>query len=167
MCLLPCQEVYYDTSESSAPWPHKTEELAFYTRYVATNADLCGELCSSAYEPILTESLDGQAQHIEHPGTARLHVNLIEENFIQLNVFLKEYKPYLMTDKAAMTWESLLSSIGGCLSLWLGVTIMTFVEVAEFTYTLVKICNDNRKSRRKPSVCVSVFTADSVPKISD
>ena len=61
-------------------------------------------------------------------------VKLIERNFLKINVIMDNYNPYVLTDKPAMTWETLLSAIGGCLSLWLGVTIMTFVEVAEFVF---------------------------------
>ena len=56
---------------------------------------------------------------------------LISENFLQLNVVLKRNFPLVVEDKPAMTIQILMSNIGGVLSLWLGLTVMFFVEIID------------------------------------
>jgi Amiloride-sensitive sodium channel len=64
-------------------------------------------------------------------------LDLINRNFLQLNIVLGHYTPYMMKDVPSMSPEQLWSSIGGVLSLWLGVTIMTSVEFIELLYAIV------------------------------
>ena len=66
---------------------------------------------------------------------------LVSENFLQLNVVLKRNFPLVVEDKPAMTTQILLSNIGGAMSLWLGLTVMFFVDIIDL---LICIC-------RKPS----------------
>ena len=61
----------------------------------------------------------------------------IGRNFIQLNVFFDGMYLYEMSEKASMSGDSLMSQLGGMLSLWLGITIMTGVEFIELLYTIV------------------------------
>jgi len=68
---------------------------------------------------------------------------LISENFLQLNVVLKRNFPLVVEDKPAMTAAVLLSSIGGVLSLWLGLTAMFFVEIIDL---IICICRNPRKT---------------------
>jgi hypothetical protein len=75
-------------------------------------------------------------------------LNLIQRNFIQLNFVLKSQHPYVTADKPAMTADSLLSNVGGSLSLWLGMTVMFAFEVIEFVYTIVSIRHSGKKSSK-------------------
>jgi len=63
--------------------------------------------------------------------------DLIGKNFLQLNIAMKYQNPYIITDKPAMTSDSLLSNIGGALSLWMGMIGMFFFEVVEVIYVIV------------------------------
>jgi len=56
---------------------------------------------------------------------------------------LKRNFPLVVEDKPAMTVQILMSSIGGLLSLWLGLTVMFFVEIVDL---IICIC---RKPSRK------------------
>jgi len=59
---------------------------------------------------------------------------VIGKHFLQLKVFFQHIYPEILTDKPGMTPELLLSSVGGLLSLWLGVTAMTTFEFVELIY---------------------------------
>jgi len=74
---------------------------------------------------------------------------LIGENFLQLNVVLKRNFPLVVEDKPAMTTQILMSNIGGVLSLWLGLTVMFFVEIIDF---LICVCRQHSKRQEKPPV---------------
>ena len=45
--------------------------------------------------------------------------------------------------------EVLLSSVGGVLSLWLGVTIMTIVEITEAIYSIIVTCYNQCRKKTK------------------
>ena len=74
-------------------------------------------------------------------------VSLIRDNFVQLKFVLKSKNPFMLVDQPLMTADVMLSSIGGSLSLWLGITVMTFVEVAEFIYTMIAVCTEKRRNK--------------------
>ena len=57
---------------------------------------------------------------------------------MQVNVVLGKQVSESVTEVATMPNEVLLSNVGGVLSLWLGVTVMTIIEVIEFIYFIVK-----------------------------
>ena len=138
MCLFQCKETYYEYSVDTAPWP-QIQQLPFYNTHIRLPSLDLDKF--KAYEDI--SSLENDTEIIDR--LKNLH--LIQDNFLQVNVVMDSRYVYLMTDKALMTWEAMLSSIGGCLSLWLGVTVMTLVEVAEFFFTLGSICYQNRKPK--------------------
>ena len=68
---------------------------------------------------------------------------LISENFLQLNVVLKRNFPLVVEDKPAMTTQILMSNIGGVSSLWLGLTVMFFVEIIDL---LICVCRTGKPS---------------------
>jgi len=74
---------------------------------------------------------------------------LIRENFLQLNVVLKRNFPLVVEDKPAMTTQILLSNIGGVLSLWLGLTVMFFVEIIDL---LICMCRKSSGGSDSPLV---------------
>jgi uncharacterized membrane protein len=73
-------------------------------------------------------------------------MDLITRNFLQLNILFDQAVPFLMTDKQSMTLDNLGAQLGGVLSLWLGITIMTAVEIVEFIYTIFLEYNRNKKT---------------------
>ena len=156
MCLFPCKETYYEYSGSTAPWPHISLHIAFYNNYIRNKSLDVNEF--RAYRVIST--LENYTEIVDR--LKNLH--LIQDNFLVVNVVMNSRYVYLLTDKAQMTWEVMLSSIGGCLSLWLGVTVMTFVEVVEFLFTLGSICYQNRKSKNRVMDfnCDDVVTGDNI-----
>ena len=146
MCPLPCHEIYYDMTVSSAKWPHISQHLDFYSKYIQGKENIYGQRFSLAYDPILLEYGSRTDQEILQ---LLKNVDLIKDNFVKINVIMGSYMPYVLTDKPAMTWEALLSSIGGCLSLWLGVTVMTFAEVVEFLFFIATKILQRRKTKSR------------------
>jgi len=68
-------------------------------------------------------------------------LSLIGENFLQLNVMLRRNFPLVVEDKPAMTIQILLSNVGGVLSLWLGLTVIFFVEIIDL---IICICRKRK-----------------------
>ena len=146
MCPHPCNEIYYDVAVSSAKWPHISQHLAFYSKYIQGKENIYGRSFSLAYDPILLEYGSKTDQEILQ---LLKNVDLIKENVVKMNVITGSYNPNVLKDTPAMTWEALLSSIGGCLSLWLGVTVMTFAEVVELIYEIVMKILQGRKTKAR------------------
>jgi len=66
-------------------------------------------------------------------------LKLIGENFLQLNVVLKGTNfPLIVEDKPVMSTSGMFSSIGGILSLWLGLNVMFFVEIIELFVCVIR-----------------------------
>ena len=73
-------------------------------------------------------------------------LDLIARNYLQVNVVLQSNVPIIVKETVSMPSEVLWSNIGGVLSLWLGVTIMTAVEFVDFMYVIIsRLCNGRRK----------------------
>ena len=135
ICLYPCNEMYYDVQTNVVPWPHKSRQLSFYENFIRNSTGFGDDF--AAYEQIY---LDQNNANISTTLQRLSSLNLIEQNFVRVHISLNRPNPLHLTDYPAMTFETFLSSVGGCLSLWLGVTIMTFVEVVEYIFNIGKIC---------------------------
>ena len=133
-CQLPCVENIYEYTYGVAPWPHLSHQLAFYRKYIRGNT----QIYQDHFTPY--ENIDFADSSKSLPQSTILdqlaNVGLIESNFLKVNILQKYPTPYVMTDQAQMTWETMLANIGGSLSLWLGITVMTLAEVAEFIYSI-------------------------------
>ena len=143
-CQLPCKERYYDYTYDVAPWPHVSHQLAFYRTYIRDNP-VYGKRFE-IYRPIDDAEEQGSVKQADVINDFN-KLDLIENNFMRVNVIQKYSSPYVMTDQPQITPEAMLSAIGGTLSLWLGITVMTLVEVAELVYNLVMICCEKKKTK--------------------
>ena len=63
----------------------------------------------------------------------------ISSNFMQLRFKFNGNSLIILEDTPLHTWQTMLSMVGGCLSLWLGVTFMTAVEFLEFYLNLINV----------------------------
>ena len=145
-CLLPCQETLYDISLDEAPWPHASQQLAFYDEYIKNNTEY--ENYFDSYRA-LSNNFTANLSSMNSIYEQLLTIDEIEKNFLQINVVMKFNKPYLLTDKQQITWDVMLSNIGGTLSLWFGLTFLMLLELVEFLYNLIVICFTKRMKANK------------------
>ena len=139
-------KIYYDVIVTSAPWPHISQQMAFYKSYIQTNPNIYGNRFD-AYEEVLNSSRNQSETQIMN----RLrNINLIRDNFLQLKFVLKSRIPFVLVDQPLINVNSMISSIGGSLSLRLGITVMTFAEVIEFVYTLLVCCYKKQTTLNRP-----------------
>ena len=153
-CLVPCKENIYEYTNGMTPWPHLSHQLAFYRRYIKGNTQTYQDHFSP-YEQI--DSADSSKSLPPNTILKKLaNVTLIKNNFLKVNILQKYPTPYVMTDKPQMTWETLLANIGGCLSLWLGITVMTLAELAELVYSVIQFGYEKNKSRTSTIIQVQM-----------
>ena len=68
------------------------------------------------------------------------------ENFIKVDIFYQELKYELVKEKPAVELGNLLGELGGSLGLFLGASLLTFVEI--FDFILLHIVD--RCGKKKP-----------------
>lgn len=137
-CLPSCKETSYHYSGKSAPWPDASQQLSFYKSQVA-NSTIPGVEEFNEYRTLLEEKLSQNKTDAEIlQSLKKLHK--LQDNFVQIYIKLENEFPQLYTDVAMINPSSVISYIGGTLSLWLGITAMTLVELIEFIYILVSSC---------------------------
>src|SRR6218665_2486968 len=146
-CLNQCDELSYEFTTSSAPWPHVSTQLIFADAMKVLSPSY--ESKFNIYRSILDEynSNGNSSETLRQLG----QTDLIQKNFLQLNIFFEGYRTMVLRDVPSLTPEKLLGIIGGTLSLWLGISIMTLVEVMEFICTLVHLYIQKNKIAEKPA----------------
>ena len=143
-CQLPCADNSYEYTYGSATWPHVAHQLAFYRRYIKNHT----QQFEGRFEPYVEiDAADATHSLLPADILARLkNLDLIEDNFMKINIIQKYTSGLAMTDQPQITWETLLSNIGGSLSLWLGITVMTLAEVAEFVYNVFQVIRKGKQT---------------------
>lgn len=59
------------------------------------------------------------------------------DNFLRLQIFYEDLSVFKTINEEAYKIENLLADIGGQLGLWIGCSVMTFVELLEFMANLL------------------------------
>eukprot|EP00058_Branchiostoma_floridae_P016534 XP_002602022.1 hypothetical protein BRAFLDRAFT_82611 [Branchiostoma floridae] len=75
----------------------------------------------------------------------------IREGFIQVTVYFENMKIEHIYETPSYEVENLLGDIGGQLGLWMGISIMTVIELAEFLTDVVIFLTMRRKKAEQPS----------------
>lgn len=159
-CPEPCKEYMYHVGVSSAPWPHVSTQLTFYDQYIANESKYGNKF--DVYDQIRKTEVN-QVDIIKR--LQQTHV--MEDNFIQLNIIFDKYNPMVLKDVPSMTVDRMLSLVGGALSLWLGITVMTAVEFVQLVFDLMEAVQQRRRKRCRPTSstpAVEVTPSDGITK---
>ncbi|ESN92782.1 hypothetical protein HELRODRAFT_164895 [Helobdella robusta] len=144
-CLTPCDETIYGTFLSTASWPQNSLQIDLFENFiyeknctkthpeVAKRYKLYTDILEHFYESNLTMT---DAINTNLKATS-MKLNQIQESFLTIKFIIKEDIPYYDIEEAAYTWDTMVGVVGGMLSLWLGVSAATFMEVVDFVYRLL------------------------------
>lgn len=138
-CPLPCTEVSYEYTLSSARWPSAIYQMSFYDRYIYTNPIYADKF--SVYKSLKRQRSSANATEMLDMVRS---LRLIEDNFLQVTIRMVDKTVTKVNDLLSISWDTMASNLGGCLNLWLGISVLTAAEVIELFYSLVRIV-----SRRK------------------
>ncbi|KAF6033545.1 SCNN1G [Bugula neritina] len=125
-CPLPCDEYQYHYTLSTAEWPSINFE-PFWT----IPREYESELLKKAIENQTRERIKGE--------------------FVSLEIYFDSLFYTKYYEKASMTLEDLIGSIGGHLGLWIGMSVISFVEVFELIAGLCAACGKYFHKRRSAS----------------
>ncbi len=139
-CQPACKQYRYPSRAFSAKWPKKSQQLPFYHRFIKGTKL---ESKFAVFEQISNLSKNGQMEDV-----ARLlqETTLMEENFLQVSVYLSSIDVAVLSDHASITVVDLFSSIGGTLNLYSGISCVVVIEIIDFVY---KVCFTSGKDNKK------------------
>ncbi|KAF6036229.1 SCNN1D [Bugula neritina] len=114
-CPIQCWESQYQHSISTSQWP------------------------SNNYEPYLEQTLKTRGKALKKMLEASDRDGLREE-FVKLEIYFDNLNFYRYKERPSMTFEDLIGNIGGHLGLWIGMSVISFVEVFELIVSLFAVC---------------------------
>ena len=145
-CPEPCSEYTYDVTTIRSPWPHRSYQLSLYTKYIAPHPEIYGNKFD-VYAEIQTDVGNvSDAEIIKRLDDTKL----IQKNFIRVSVLFDSlYSSIELVTSPTMTVDLLTSSVGGIMSLWLGLTTIFIFEVIDLLYSVFKmVCISCRRPSR-------------------
>ena len=126
-CGLSCTEKRYELKAMQDDWPGAPAVLEFYKTYIKPKPEIYREKFEQ-YQKILDSmsnmSTDDVLEELDN-------LNLIQKNFLQVNIRLDETIVHTEIQKPSVTWDTMMANVGGTLHFWLGITVLFLAEVAE------------------------------------
>lgn len=140
-CLEACESYTYKSSASSVPWPDEARQIALYRQLIAPRYP---EL-----EPFkVYQEIGDLMKTNKTEAFYRLRsIKLIENNFLQLNVFLARSTTIVHREHMITTFAQVTGDFGGILNLWTGISFVTVIQMVELLYVLL---GRKKASRRVP-----------------
>ena len=122
-CLVPCIHNTYTYTVTESRWPAPKYYDSFLTKEILSREDREDLKVYQQLWQIIDTSLENSTNYEDY--------DFIGENFARLNVYLRELETLKVGQKAAYPLSNLFSDIGGTLGLWVGMSILTVVEITQ------------------------------------
>lgn len=123
MCPLECTSIEYSLTTSFSDYP-----TAYYAEILKNETKVCDMLYNNKTE-VTYDSL--------------------KKSFLMINIYFDELKYTRVSESKRVTEVNLLSSIGGTLGLFLGVSVLSFFEFIELFIDILYIFFENKIHHRK------------------
>ncbi len=140
-CTPACLQTTYRTTLSSALWPLRAFQEAFFKRYIVN-----GPLKDKFDKKVEELQGDDAAQNTTCDKSERKET-LIRTNFLKLSTKLQTLDTIIYEDTVLYSISGIMSQMGGLLNLWSGITIYLFVEIVEFMIRVVTSWLDCNKAK--------------------
>ena len=134
-CQPPCEEYIYDTDLSYSYWPLDFSQPNFYKKYVLDHPH--------------SENLKAYTNLQKYDMREIMSLQLIRKNFVRLNIYMKALVLEVYSQSPAYKISNLFSDFGGVFGLWIGMSVITWVEVVElFTQIIYTMCRSAYRKRK-------------------
>ncbi|KAL8612050.1 hypothetical protein ACOMHN_052072 [Nucella lapillus] len=150
-CYQPCRETTYQKSVSLSYWPLEFYQL--HALQVFYGADIKQNFMHEAYtflselanmsqllskrNDTRTENLIKQGYTLSEKEKAERASTLIRQNLLRLNIYLEDLSVVEYRQLPAYGLADLFADIGGTLGLWMGISVLTIMELMELIIRLV------------------------------
>ncbi|CAF0708691.1 unnamed protein product [Brachionus calyciflorus] len=121
-CPLECDSVDYQLRTSKSRYP-----TMYYTNYLRYQTDLVSRF----------------------PLTTVVSDNHIQKNIVLLNVFYDDLATTYVHEIQEVSADALFGTIGGNLGLFIGMSLLSFVEILEILIEVVLICLKKRRNNNQ------------------
>ncbi|KAL4225922.1 hypothetical protein ACF0H5_013910 [Mactra antiquata] len=148
-CFQPCKETAYQKSLSFSYWPLELFQLSALQKFFR-NRSMTNQILD-AYERLnQTQTFYGplaeQNIHVEYNDSDINNLirasTLIRQNLIRLNIYLEDLSVVEFMQMPAYEIADLFADIGGTLGLWMGISVLTIMELIELIVSLIMLlCN--------------------------
>jgi hypothetical protein len=118
-CPPECVKLTYDTSVSTAVYP-----VDFYLKWLKLQTVLTSKISNKT-------ALEDQ----------------IKKSITKISFFYNDINYIQFTESASLTWDTLLGNIGGQLGLFIGISILSVVEMFEILFEIIRTIIDHKKQR--------------------
>ncbi|ESO08918.1 hypothetical protein HELRODRAFT_190660 [Helobdella robusta] len=136
-CLVPCKESVYDTLLATATWPQASVRRSIFKKYIEGNC--------TGYKDVVSRYASYYENYNASSSVSAPKLTEIEESFLEIKLGMKQGFPFSEKDSQAYTTDAMVGTVGGMLSLWLGITVASAVEVVELICLLLNRLWDVKK----------------------
>ncbi|PAA68471.1 hypothetical protein BOX15_Mlig031432g1 [Macrostomum lignano] len=140
-CTLPCSFYSYQTERSTSDWPTRSFQLRLLNSRVYSR--LLNRKEMKAYRKAI-EKLNNNGS-IQEAYEMLKHENLLERNLLSIQLIRPNFDLHKVEEKEVLSLTSFLSQIGGLFSIFVGLTMISVVELIDFFIHCYEICT--RQSR--------------------
>ena len=112
-CTEMCSDQSYEVTSHGSPWPHRSDQLAFYKKYIAPYPKIY-DTQFDVYAEILANV--GNVSNVEILRRVE-ETKIIRKNFLNINVLFDSYSSIEIDESPLLTVDYLISNVGGTLSL--------------------------------------------------
>ncbi|KAF8784707.1 Acid-sensing ion channel 1C like protein [Argiope bruennichi] len=118
LCKPACQDTRYDVTLSTSEWPNLEFQEFVLKRWPNLRSDF-------------VESADNSSD--------QLNETYINKNFLRVHIFVQEMNYLRFMDLEAYSLPELFADLGGCLGLYLGVSLISIIEFHELLLHIVSL----------------------------
>ena len=119
-CFWPCVETTYSTSYSHAVWPERKSLDSFISNILESHPNKTQLKAYQYYQKLKAANASDDDIY-----------NWVTSQFLRLNIYANSDITTVKEQILMYTITDLLCQIGGCLGLWVGMSIITTVEVLD------------------------------------
>lgn len=128
-CVENCLSLTFEYHSMGGMWPHESRQLAFYDKYINGK----GYPKDFAVYDRIKKQMETNALAAY---AALQEESLIRRNFLKIKVYFDGRNVLQYKDTPIHTPSSVSGSLGGILNLWIGISFVTAIELAELIYKL-------------------------------
>ena len=100
---------------------------------------------TSAYLSLLKQQSGFLSKYTTATQNSANFDSYIGSSISKINIFYNDISFIAYIESPSITWDTLVGNIGGILGLFIGISIMSIMEILEFIFEIIKIVYDHNK----------------------
>ena len=135
-CPKACHRTLFVLSMNQMPWPHESERVHFYNKYVSGTI--------FAHDPLLEDVTKMMDVNVTEAKKMLRNSDVLSRIFTQLH--FTNGMVEIQEELSRYTPASMMGSLGGILNLWVGISFITFIEILDCLFKLVRVHDPKDKA---------------------